>query len=464
MKINELISKINLPTKASVAYLGASILGKSIGLITTPFFTRLISRDEYGKLTLYMTILGGASIICSAISSSSAVYRGFKLYENKKGEFVKSTLLVSIGFSVIISLALFCFLGFFRLDRSLFIPLALQIICDSIVGFSLAKARYYYKYGEVMLINILSSALPALVSLIILGKFGGGFVVRIYSLLFVSIIVAAWQVIRLLRSRERISKGIVTNIIKTSMPLLPHSFSVAISGQMDKLFITALMGSAALSSYSVAHSLGISMQFAVTALGASLGPWLIRKIDEGGYERIGEVVSTIFSLFCAIALGLCAISPELMNILAPDSYIDALPAIAPISLSVPLGFLSYVITVGLVQVGRGRYTALISLSSLGVCFILNYALIPPLGYFGAGLALLLSQAVGVGMGLWFMRKSDLAKTFLPKRVFSIFLFSIGIAVMLSPFYGFLYLRVFILVVPTIMLLNSLLHSKQLITE
>lgn len=464
MKIKELLSKINLPAKASVAYLGASILGKSVGLISTPFFTRLISKEGYGELTLYMTILGGASIICSAVSSSSAVYSGFKLYENKKGEYVKSALFVSVVFSLLIGLLIYCFLGFSGLKHSLYIPLVLQIACDSVVGFSLAKARYHYKYGEVMIINMLTSALPALISLIILGRFGGGYVVRIYSLLFISIIVAIWQITRLNSEGERVNKRIIINMAKTTLPLLPHSFSVALSGQMDKLFITALMGSSALSSYSVAHSLGISMQFAVTALGASLGPWLIRKIDDGNYERIGEVVSTVFSLFCAITLGLCAISPELMKILAPNSYTDALPAITPTALSVPLGFLSYIITVILVQIGRGRYTAIISLISLVSCFILNYTLIPSLGYLGAGLALLLSQGVGVGIGLWFIRKEGSFNVILTKRIFTVFLLSVGVAALISPIYNFLYLRVFLLVIPTVMLLNSLLHSKQLITE
>lgn len=464
MKIKQALTKINLPTKASVAYLGASILGKSIGLITTPFFTRLITREEYGELTLYMTVLGGASIICSAVSSGSAVYRGFKLFEERHGEFLKSTLLVSFTFSIIFCLLLFTFLPFLGLNRALYLPLGLQILCDSIVGFSLARARYLYKFGEVMVINMLSSALPALASLFVLGRFGGGFTVRIYSLLLVSIALALWQAVRLFRKGKNFNKEIAKSMIKTSLPLLPHSFSVAISGQVDKLFITSIMGSAALASYSVAHSLGISMQFAVTALGASLGPWMIRKLDEGNPEKMRDVVSTIFALFCAIVLGLCAISPELMNILAPDAYIDAIGAIAPIALSVPLSFLSYVLSVVLVQNGKGKYTAIASICSLSACFILNYTLIPPLGYFGAGLALLISQAVGVIVGLAFLRRTKVGESLFSRRIFSLFSLSLGMAILITPFYKFLYIRVFLLVIPTVMLLNSLLHSKELIAE
>ena len=464
MKIRSFLSKINLPTKASAAYLGASLIGKSVGLITTPFFTRLISRDEYGNLTLYMTILGAASIICSAVSSGSAVYKGFKSFESKGGEFINSALTVSLCFSTIICLLLFALSPFLGLESWLYLPLSLQILCDSIVGFSLARARYFYKYGEVMMINLLSSALPALISVIILWRVGGGYPVRIYSILALSIIIAVWQLIRLTRIEKGISKEMTRNMIKTSLPLLPHSFSTAVSGQMDKLFITSIMGSAALASYSVAHSLGISLQFAVTALGSSIGPWLIRKLDERNYERIKEVVSTVFSLFCAIALGLCTISPEIMKILAPDAYSDAIPAITPIALSVPLGFLSYVITVSLVQAEAGKRTAVTSVISLASCFIFNYTLIPVLGYFGAGLSHLLSQIASVSIGIIFLFRCGYEKFISIKRLGIIFAASLGVALLIIPFHKFLFLRVFILIVPTVILLNSLLHSKRLITE
>ena len=75
---------IKIPAKASVWYLAASALSKGVGIITTPIFTRLLSGEDYGGFALYMTLLGGASLICSAFNSGSAIYKGLNKNENKK--------------------------------------------------------------------------------------------------------------------------------------------------------------------------------------------------------------------------------------------------------------------------------------------------------------------------------------------------------------------------------------------
>ena len=405
MKVKELISRINLPARASMAYLGASLIGKAIGILTTPFFTRLISEEEYGALTLYMTLLGGGSVICSAVSSGSAIYRGFKVFENERESFARSALSLSLSFSALISLILLTLLPLTSLSRAFYLPLALQIICDGVIGVSMAEARFNYKYLRVGAVSIISSALPAGLSLLFLRKFGCGCGVRIYSLLLVSLSLAFFIVARLLLRGGRTEGKMIKHLLKSSLPLLPHSLSVALSGQADKLFITSLMGAAALAKYSVVHSLGIALQFAVTALGSAFGPWMIRRLDKGEKERIGSAVSKIFLLFLAVSLGLCGIAPEAMRLLAPDKYSEALPALIPIALSTPLALLSYVVTVGLVHSERGKATAAVSVINLLFCVTFNYTLIPKLGYLGAGLALLLSQVGAVAVGVVFLSRA-----------------------------------------------------------
>ena len=464
MKVKELVSKINLPARATMGYLGASLVGKAIGILTTPFFTRLISEEEYGALTLYMTVLGGASVICSAVSSGSAVYRGFKTFESKNGGFTKSVLAVSFVFSLVICLLLFALIPFLGLNQAFYIPLVLQILCDSIIGVSMSRARFRYKYGEVMAVGIISSAIPALISLAILTWLGKGFGVRIYSLLAISLIVAAIQLARILSLPGRADKEMRKYMIRSSVPLLPHSISVALSGQADKLFITTFMGAAALAKYSVVHSLGIALQFVITALGSALGPWMIRRLDTGEDYRIRRVISTLFSLFCTLSLGLCALAPEAMQILAPGEYLEALPALIPIALSTPLSFLSYTITVSLVHAEKGKYTALISAVNLALCVLLNYTLIPSLGYFGAGLALLLSQLGGAVIGIWLISRAEICQVFNAKNGIARFMVSCLIGGLTMLFFNSLSLRIILLLIPAIWGLNGLFECKRLVIE
>lgn len=464
MKVKELISKINLPARASMGYLGASLVGKAIGLLTTPFFTRLVSEEEYGVLTLYMTVLGAISVICSAFSTGGAIYRGFSRFEEKQSDFLRSALVVSIGFSLLICTLFFAFWDYIGIPRVFFLPLLLQVICDGIIAISMAKARYKYRYFEVMTVGILSSAIPAILSILILRRYGSAFGVRIYLLLFISLIIAAIQLFRVLRSPGKVEKKMLKYMLTAGIPLLPHTLSVALSGQADKLFVTRIMGASSLAKYSVVHSLGIALQFVVTSLGSALGPWIIRRLDKGEKARICPVVTMLFALFSALSLGLCSIAPEAMRLLAPEKYLEAIPALFPIAISTPISLVSYVTTVSLVHSGQGRYTAVVSGMNLALCVILNYTLISSFGYFGAGLALLLSQLLSAILGYTFLRIAGHGDIIAPIKIGGYLGFTILVGLATNMLYGQSALRWILIIIPAAWGIIQLLKCKDLVME
>ena len=464
MKVKELISKINLPARASMGYLGASLIGKAIGLLTTPFFTRLVSEEEYGVLTLYMTILGAISVICSAFSTGGAIYRGFSRFEGKTSDFLRSALVPSLGFSLLICTLFFAFWDYIGISRMFFLPLLLQIMCDSIISISMARARYKYRYFEVMVVGILSSAIPAILSILILGRYGSSFGVRIYLLLFISMIIALFQLFRILRTPGKVERKMIKYMLSSGIPLLPHTLSVALSGQADKLFVTRIMGASSLAKYSVVHSLGIALQFVVTSLGSALGPWIIRRLDKREKERICPVVTMLFALFSALSLGLCSVAPETMRLLAPEKYLEALPALFPIAISTPISLVSYVTTVSLVHSGHGKYTAVISGMNLALCVILNYTLISAFGYFGAGLALLLSQLLSALLGYMFLRRAGLSDIIAPIKIGGYLGFTILVGLATNLLYGQAALRLVLIVIPAVWGIIQLLKCKDLVME
>lgn len=447
-----------------MGYLGASLIGKAIGLLTTPFFTRLVSEEEYGVLTLYMTVLGAASVICSTFSTGSAIYRGFSRFESKTDTFLRSALVVSLLFSVLICALLFTFWGYIGIPRVFFIPLFLQILCDSVIALSMARARYRYRYFEVMAVGIFSSAIPAILSIFILSRYESAFGVRIYLLLFISLIIATVQLIRIFRSPGKVEGRMMKYMLSAGLSLLPHTLSVALSGQADKLFVTKIMGASALAKYSVVHSLGIALQFAVASLGSALGPWIIRRLDKGEKARICPIITMLFSLFSALSLGLCSVAPEAMRLLAPEKYLEALPALFPIAISTPISLISYVTTVSLVHSGQGKYTAVISGMNLAMCVILNYTLISTFGYFGAGLALLLSQLISALLGYMFLRIAKLNEIIAPMKIVGYLVFTILVGLATNLLYGQAAIRWVLIAIPAIWGVIQVLKCKDFVME
>ena len=292
--------------------------------------------------------------------------------------------------------------------------MTLQILCDGIIAIAMSEKRFDYKYKTVTAVAVISAVLPPVMAIFILNRWGGGYVVRIYALLFVSLCLASYSLRKIVKRKEWSGHGTAKYVIRSSAALLPHSISGALSIQADKLFITALMGASALAKYSVVYSLGIGLQFTVGAIGSALTPWIIRRLDSGEKEKISRLILPMVIGYSALSLCLVAVAPEAMLILAPREYLDALPAILPIALSTPLYFISSVATVGISYSGKGRYAVIASLISTALCIILNYTLIGRFGFAGAGAVLLICQGVNAALGIYFLWRvglSDMLPTF-----------------------------------------------------
>ncbi len=464
MKAIELIKRVKLPARASIYYLIASAIGKVVSFVITPFATRLLGKDEFGQFSLYMTILGGVSILCSALTSSSAIYKGIKEHDTDRSGYLRGVLVVNLAFSLILCILLLAFMPFLKLKRGLLIPIALQILCDGIIAISMSARRFDYKYRTVAAVAVISAVLPPVMAIYILKTWGGGYVVRIYALLFVSLCLASYSLSKIFRGGARSKRGTVSYVIRSSAPLLPHSISNALSVQADKLFVTALMGAAALAKYTVVYSLGIALQFTVSAIGSALTPWIIRRLDAGEADKISQLLLPMVVGYCALSLCLLAIAPEAMLILAPSDYLDALPAIVPIALSTPLCFISSVATVGITHSERGGYAVIISCISTALCIILNYTLIGRFGFLGAGMVTLICQGVTALLGVLFLEKAKLGEMISARRIALPLLISAAVGVLIYMMRESVLPRMLSLALPGAMLLYCLKRAGELVIE
>ena len=408
---------VKLPARASAAYIATSAVAKTMGILTTPIFTRLLNTGEYGSFTLYMSILGFASLTVSAVSSGSAVYKGLSFSGNEKDRFIKSNIATVIAFSSLICLVLFAFSPFFDISTELVAALSVQILCDGIVGFYLTVNKFSYRYREVATVTLLEAILTPALSIIILSYVGGGYRVRIFSILSVSLICAIVSLARLVSQNKR-SPSIkeVRTLLRTALPLLPHSIATAASGETDKLILASLLGSSALAKYSVVHSVGIAMTFIIGAILSALNPWIMRRLASDESTTVGEVVSLIFRILCAATVILVALIPEAMLFLAPREYSDASGAALPIALSVLSYFITAVSSVGLMYADGSKLISRASISAALSGVILNYMLIPPLNYLGAGYAQLLSKTISAVLSAYYLTKLSIGGMLVMKEI------------------------------------------------
>lgn len=463
MKRGRQEERIRLPARASLAYGVSGAVCKAIGLSVTPFFTRLQSESDYGAFTLYMSVLGAVSVISSAVSSGSSVYKGLTVFRERKADYLSSLLAASLGFSGVICILLFAFSGVLGIGYGITLAICLQLLCDSIVGVRMTDARFHYRYKEVGIISIFESLGSALTAIFILSSYGGGYTVRIFSMLLVSLSAAVYALLKIV-GRGRARSDMTAYNLKSSLPLIPHSIESALSGQADKLIFTAMLGTTALARYSVVHSLGIGLAFLVGALGSALNPWIIRRLNAGEEERIGEICAPIFKGLSAATVFLIALAPEVMRILAPPEYSEAIVAILPIALSVLPSLVISLGTLVLINSEKGGRTAYASIVTLMSGILLNLILIPHLRYFGAGLSLLFSQILGAAVTLYFLKKSSLADILPIRRIIYYFSLAVLLGSIALLLYSYPAVRILLLSFPAVLLLGSLFSAERLVRE
>ena len=80
-KIKLFYNKIPQGIKASIWFTVCSIIQKGIQLITVPFFTRILTAEQYGQYSLYQSWLSIISIFATLNLSSGVFNNGMLKYK-----------------------------------------------------------------------------------------------------------------------------------------------------------------------------------------------------------------------------------------------------------------------------------------------------------------------------------------------------------------------------------------------
>ena len=353
---------INKPALASLAFTASGLLSKGLALIFTPIFTRLLSPSDYGAYSLFTSYLSVLLVLGSLELSAGVLVRVIQ-----KSRKTTCLTLLSASLLTALSSSLVC-LAFIIIRRITgggelfpYSDLFLFIMCISngIINLYLAKSRFLYKWKSVLTASLIQSLIIPLSSIAALNlrslspwnhvtvKIGIASIIMLAAAIFF-LIAITFGAIRELRSEKIFGKAAlrpalrsVRDLLKLSAPLLPYYLSIMLISQLSRGFISEHFGNEAVAVYSVAYSLGISMNAVSSGVLGSLCPWIMRKIRAEEYGKISKTLDALLKI-SALAIGVfLAFSRELLSVVAPPSYVSGLPIVLIISLCpLPLSLIS----------------------------------------------------------------------------------------------------------------------------
>ncbi len=400
---------VPITVKVSVAYAICSILQKCLSFITLPLFTRLLTTTQYGQYSIYIS---WSSIITIFITLNLA-YGSFSTamvkYEDRRDQYISSIQ----GLCTILTIIFLGIYFLFREQLNVLLELPTPIIfimaIEILANFSIAcwsgKKRFEFKYKSVIVITLfISFSSPILAYYFVINSDEKGYA-RLLGYAVVAIIVGfILYIINFSRGKVFFHREFWKYALNFNVPLIAYYLSQTVFTQSDRIMISHLVGTDKAGIYGVAFSLAMILNFILNAINNSYVPWLYGKIKHGQEKDNAAVSCGIAILMGVMLLGVIALAPEIILIMAGKNYYEAIWVVPPIAASVLLLFYSQLFINVEFYFEEKRYLVYGSIGAAVLNVCLNAIVIPLFGYYAAGYSTFFSYLVFAGSNYWCMRK------------------------------------------------------------
>lgn len=430
---------IKKAAKAGAAYTIGNVLLKGISFFTLPLFSRLLSTEEYGYFTVYVSYETIFTIFVG-LCLFGCLRTGKFDYKNRFEEFVSSILwlstLVFIGISVLVNVVYSFYTGCFDFDRGILLILLVHSYAMFIFQFYNTKLALEYKYKGYLIASGINAIGGTILSIIlILFSTSHRYLSRIYGYAIVPIIVAGviWSSF-IYKARKQKIKLIQIDFWKygllISLPLVLHNLSQQILNQFDRIMINRMVDTASVGIYGFIHTIANILQVIVLSMDSAWSAWMYEQLDQKNYKSIKERSSAYVLLMNIFYIGFISLAPDVIKIFGPAEYHSGIQMIYPMSFAIYFIFL-YSLPVHVEYFYKKTKYIALGTSLAAICnLVLNYVFILLYGYMAAAWTTMASYLLLFVFHLVIAHKLDNNSMF-PKRMIIISLILLVFSTVLS---------------------------------
>lgn len=415
-KMKELIDrykKIPLPLKASFWFLVCNILLKGISFFTTPMFAKILSDDEYGKLTIFSSYEQIIVIFATWEVGLSPFQRGALKFKDKIELFRTNVLLVPMIISlllmvigIVFSDALF---DFTEMPLWLLLSLLIYSLFYTAYVSWMTENKLQYNYKHVSIMTVSMSIMQIVCALVAVKCFYETAEIKLLFTLIPTIIVSIILFVKRFRPLQVVDNkkeaiGQLLFIIKFAGPLVIHSLSYLILGQADRIMIGKMVSNSAAGLYGVAYMIASVVIIVQSAALQVLSPWIYHKMSDGSFDDIRSKCSSILLFVSILYIIFMLVAPDVIIIMYPQQYWEGIWCIPPISMGVYFMFM-YSLFVTIEEcLDETKYIAMVSIICALTNVILNYFGIKVFGYVACAYTTLFCYILFAAGHYYFMSK------------------------------------------------------------
>lgn len=371
------------PVKAAFWFTVCSFLQRGISMIATPIFTRLLSTENYG---LYSTYLSWETVLMMLVTLSlyKAMMNLYVKYNNL--EMVLSTV---CGLELLLSFLWMIIAIFFRNILADWLALSPKLVCCLFASFifqsviqcwSLYK-RYIYDYKTLVTVTLLStigSTIFGIIAVVFISPTAEARVISNTIIMALIGIVLYFSVFK--EGKKFYDKKIWLFSLGFCIPLLPHYLSEFILQSSDKIMINYLCGASDVALYSIAYSAGSLINLITNAINSTFAPYQYQKIKSKEYDLLSKRANQVLLFVAAMLAVIMFFSKEIVLIFGGMKYIESVDVIIPICIGVYFNYMFQLFARVQEYYERKLTVVIPSILCALLNLILNYIFIKLCGY------------------------------------------------------------------------------------
>lgn len=388
--------KSSKAVKAGIGYTIGNYLIKGLTFLTIPIFSRLLSTVDYGIYNTFAAYEAIGFVLIGMVLHGSYKKAKYELEQGYNGYVSSSLLLIVIN--AVIGLLIFNVFGdvlgdALGLDRISLNMLILFCFATAIITCYNSYLGIEYQYKSFVIVAFINAvgniglSILLIVSVFNENRYMGRIVGTVIPSLLISI-----YIIYVLWKKQR-PQNIVQNAkwgLSYSLPLVPHGISQVVLTQFDRIMIKKIVGDSEAGIYSFAYNIFTIVSVTTTSLGAVWEPWFFEKMNGKDYTSIRRVSSLYAAGMLIFSAVMMLLSPEMIYILGPAEYHDAVYSVVPI---VAGGYFAFLYTIPSMIEYFYSKTKFIAIGTVGAAvlnIILNLICINQFGYVAAAYTTLVS--------------------------------------------------------------------------
>lgn len=391
--------------KASIIYILVSLVNKGIGIITVPIYTRLLTTEEMGTVTTWISWLTILTPITSLSLVTGSMYIAMNKYSDRREAYQSSALIlstISSGVCLVIYILFHSYLNkFFTLSTTLMIFMFVYLIFSPALDMWMLRQRYEYNTKKMALVTLASNLSASIIAVVLVLMFQDNSYdlgnIRIFGTYIITGVFAIFFYFKILRTgKVMFNKEFWSFGIKLSVPLMIHTLAKNLLDVSDRLMISAYCGKGAVGIYGTVYTISALSLIVWNSINNAFIPYLYEKLEynsEKDTRDINKITYIMILMYAVVCIGLTAVAPEIIRMLATEEYYEAIYMVPPIAAGIFLTCVYNIFANVILFHKKSVGVMCATLGATAVNIILNAIFIPMYGYIAASYTTLIAFVI-----------------------------------------------------------------------